>query len=137
MAARAAVNGLLGTDPQLNMLGFEPDTFWGSNALDSPDRTRPFSVIKWDDSPLSGGRSVYTVSIWFHIAKDSSRDYGKIDLAILRAKELMRSASHVSGEDGWSLTAATHLADSPDLFDDGYNSLTRYTQFRCACRNVE
>lgn len=137
MAARAAVTTLLATDPEMNMLGFDEDVFWGSNATDSPDRDRPFAVVKWDDVQLSGGRGVYLVSIWYHLSKEGVRDYGKIDMAILRTKELMKTAEHVSGEDGWSLTSATHVTDSPDMFDDGYNSLTRYTQFRCACRNVE
>lgn len=136
MAARAALFSLISTDAQIQLLGLSADSIFGSNATDSPRRDSMFAIIRWEDAPLSGGRSVYITSIWYHMPKEIERDYGKIDLAILRTKELMKGVEHLSGGDGWALTAATHLADSPDLYDDGYNSLTRYTQFRCACRNL-
>jgi len=136
MAARAAVVDILGTDPQLNMLGFEADAISSSNATDTPSRDKPFVVVHWDDMPLSGGRPVHMVSIWFHVPKDHEQDYGRIDMAIIRTTEIMTSAEHVEGDDGWSLTSASFTGASPDLLDDGYNSLTRYAQFRCACRNL-
>lgn len=136
MAARAAVVALQASDPQLNMLGIDIDVIYGSNSTDTPPRDRMFVVNKWDDVSSSGGLPVYTTTIWFHMPKDKELDYGKIDLAILRMKEIMKEAIHVEGADGWALVSATWVADSPDFPDDGYNSLTRYTQFRCACRNI-
>lgn len=135
MAARAAVVSLIATDPQMNMLGIDEEVVFGSNATDTPRRDRMFVVNKWDEVTSSGGLPVYVATIWFHVPRDMERDYGKIDVAILRMKEIMRSAEQVAGADGWVLAAATWVADSPDFPDDGYNSLTRYTQFRCACRN--
>lgn len=135
MAPRAAVVSLQAADPQLNMLGIDGEVIFGSNATDTPPRDRMFVVHKWS-AETSGGRVVPVVSIWIHVPKDMERDYGKIDLAILRTKEIMENAEQVEGADGWVLAAATWIADSPDFPDDGYNSLTRYTQFRCACRNI-
>lgn len=135
MAARAAVVKLQSEDPQMNMLGIDAAVIYGSNATDSPPRDRMFVVHKWE-TQVSGGKAVYVVSIWFHVPQEMERDYGKIDLAILRMKEIMEGAEQIEGADGWVLAAATWVADSPDYPDDGYNSLTRYTQFRCACRNV-
>lgn len=136
MAARAAVVSLVATDPQMNMLDIDDSVIFGSNATDTPPRDRMFVVMKWSETSRSGGLPVYDTTIWFHVPKDMELDYGKIDLAILRVKEIMKEAEHVEGADGWVLVAASWVADSPDFPDDGYNSLTRYAQFRCACRNV-
>lgn len=138
MAARAALATLIGTDPQMNMLGLDQESVFGSNATDSPPRTHMFAVIHWDDAPRQpGGLSKYMVTVWFHIPREVERDYGKIDLALLRIKELSRTLEQLEGADGWVLTAMSWQGSSPDLPDDGYNSLTRFAQFACACRNVE
>lgn len=136
MAARAALTTLISTDPQMNMLGIEASDVFGANATDTPARNRMFVVCRWEEVSKSAMMSVYTASVWFHIPKDMERDYGKVDLAILRMKELMKSVEHRIGSDGWSLVSASWTGDSPDQYDDGYNSLNRYTQFRCACRNI-
>jgi len=137
MAARAAVIKLQAEDEQMQLLGITADRIFGSNSTDTPVRNGLFSVHKWAENTKRGGLTTYTVSIWFHMPKDREKDYGKIDLAILRMKELMKEAEHVVGADGWVLVAASWISDSPDYPDDGYNTLTRYTQFRCACRNIE
>lgn len=137
MAARAALATLIGTDPQINMLGFEQDFVFGSNATDTPPRTHGFVVINWGDILRSaGGLQVYLATIWFHIPKERERDYAKIDNAVLRVKELASDVEQRMGADGWVLTAMTWIGSSPDLPDDGYNTLTRYAQVQCACRNA-
>lgn len=136
MAARAALATLISTDPQMNMLGIEEENVFGGNATDTPARDKMFVVCRWEEVSKSAMMSVYLASVWFHIPQEVERDYGKIDLAILRLKELMRTVEHLVGSDGWSLISASWTGDSADQFDDGYNSLNRYTQFRCACRNT-
>lgn len=137
MAARAALATLIGTDPQLNMLGLTLDAVFGSNATDTPPRGQMFAIVRWEDMPLQpGGLSKFMATVWFHIPRELERDYGKIDLAVLRVKELSKTVEQLAGADGWVLTAMTWQGASPDLPDDGYNSLTRYVQLACACRNV-
>lgn len=138
MAARAALATLIGTDPQMNMLGLVLGSVFASNSVDTPPRNAMFCVIHWDNvSRSSGGLARHPVTVWFHIPKEVERDYGKIDLACLRMQELSKSIEHVSGADGWTLTAMTWQGTSPDLPDDGYNTLTRYASLMCACRNTE
>lgn len=138
MSARAAIASLLGTDGQMNMLGIDEDVIFASNATDSPDRTRMFVVIRFDEVPKTGrGIGPSLATIWFHVPKEKEQDYGKIDLAMLRAKELMESVEHRDGDDGWRLTAPSWAGDSGDLFDDGYNTLTRYSSYRCAVKNLD
>lgn len=138
MAARAALRSLIGTDPQMNMLGIDEDVIFSSNATDTPDRSRMFVVTHWDEISRSpGGLSVHLVSVWFHVPQEKEIDYGNIDLALLRLKELMSSVEHRSGADGWVLVGASWSGSSPDGFDDGYNSVTRYGQYRCSCKNEQ
>lgn len=137
MAARAALATLIGNDSQMQMLGLDVESVHGSNATDTPDRSHMFCVVHWDDMPQQPrGLRKYLVSVWFHIPKEMERDYGKIDLAILRMEELSQTVEHLAGADGWILTAMTWLGASPDLPDDGYNSLTRFASLACACRNA-
>jgi hypothetical protein len=136
MAARAALASLISTDTQMNMLGIDQDVVFGSNATDTPSRSRLFVVCRWEEVSQSAMMSVYLASVWFHIPQEIERDYAKIDNAILRLKELLRAVEHRSGSDGWVLVSASWVGDSPDQFDDGYNSLNRYSQYRCACRNT-
>lgn len=137
MAARAALRSLIGTDAQMNMLGIEEEVIFSSNATDTPDRSRMFVVIRWDEiSRSAGGLSVHLASVWFHTPQEIEIDYGKIDLALLRLRELMDEVEQRTGADGWVLVAASWSGSSPDGFDDGYNSVTRYAQYRCSCRNV-
>lgn len=136
MAARAALVTLIAEDAQMNMLGIDEDVIFGSNATDSPPRNRLFVVCRWEEVSKSAMQSNYLASVWFNIPKEMERDYAKLDLAILRLKELMRTVEHRVGSDGWSLVSASWITDSADQYDDGYNSLNRFSQFRCACRNT-
>lgn len=137
MAARAALASLIGTDAQMNMLGLDEPSVFASNATDTPPRGHMFAVIHWDDVlRSSGGLARNNVSIWFHIPREVERDYAKIDLAVLRMRELCREVENRMGADGWVLTAMSWQGSSPDLPDDGYNSLTRFASIVCACRNV-
>jgi hypothetical protein len=136
MAARAALVSLIATDPQMNMLGIQTSDVFGGNATDSPPRNKMFVVCRWEEVSKSAMQSNYLASVWFHVPQEMERDYGKIDIAVTRMKELMRTVEHRNGSDGWSLVAASWITDSADQYDDGYNSLNRYTQFRCACRNI-
>jgi hypothetical protein len=137
MAARAALATLIGSDPQINMFGFEQDYVFSSNATDSPPRDRCFVVINWGGIIRSaGGLRIYPASIWFHVPEEIEQDYARIDNAMMRIGELCNATEQIVGEDGWRLTAMSWVGDSPDLFDDGYNTLTRYAQVQCSCRNV-
>lgn|SRR5882757_1400302 len=138
MSARAAIASLLGTDSQMNMLDIDETVIYASNATDSPDRTRMFLVVRFEEVGKSfPGVGPSRVAIWFHVPKEKEQDYGKLDLLMLRTKELMQSVEHRDGADGWRLTAPTWDGDSGDLFDDGYNTLTRYSTYRCAVRNLD
>lgn len=129
MTARAAVYSLLSTDPVLEDLGFEK--VYASNSIDSPDEYK-FLVIRWEErtffTPEHGPQSM---TVWAHTR---DRDYGDIDRALQRVRELLTSAIHLAGDDGWVLTQADWSGDSSDLVDDGFHTLTRNSSFRTVSR---
>lgn len=135
MSARAAIAGAIVNDSQIQMLGYIQSDVYGPNAIDTPSRDRHFMVVRWEEILQTiKGKGPEVVSIWVHGPKELTRDYGLIDATVTRLKEILMAAEHVSGADGWTLTAASYVGASGDLFDDGYNSLCRWIRFRCACR---
>lgn len=124
MAPRAAVHSLLEEDADLLALGVE--TVYGSNAVDTPDETL-FIVVRWDASTAAfKTRGSDRCSIWVH---DKNRDYGRINAALRRVKDLLTDTTHRVGADGWTLTTAEWNGEGPDLFDGGFNTITRFSDF--------
>jgi hypothetical protein len=130
MAARSALFNLLDGDTRLVELGFS--VVYTQNSVDTPMESR-FIVIRWEqpDARAFGTKAPDRATVWFH---DKDRDYGQIDLGIERVKEIVRDAVHVSGGDGWVLTQAHWNTDGPDLFDDGFGTVTRWTDITVISR---
>lgn len=129
MTARGALQTLLETDAELTALGVQ--AVYPTNAVDTPPEDF-FLIIRWDPTTMAfksvgSGR----VQIWAH---DRSRDYGRITDALKRLKDLLPATVHRAGADGWTLTTAEWLGEGPDLFDGGYNTVTRYADFTVVSR---
>lgn len=133
MNARAAVHQLLSSDAMLATLGVEG--VFAANSADSEDVAGLgcFLVVRWEDSLRAfGTRAQVPLVVWAH---DHGRDYGqRIQPALERVKDLLGGAVHLAGADGFTLTLAEWQGDSGDLFDDGYNTITRYSTFGAVSR---
>lgn len=133
MAARAALHSLIALDPKLgdDPEGIGVQNVYAANSVDTPPESL-FIIIKWEPSELAFKSVGYDrVSIWVH---DTNRDYGRINEVLRRLKELLPDTVHREGEDGWTLTTAEWRSEGPDLFDSGYNTVTRYTEFTVISR---
>jgi|GEM_PF-5951742 len=129
MPARAAVYDLLSGDETIAELGVTG--VYPTQSVDTPSDDR-FLIIRNDAKQLSfGRRGPETCSIWAH---DRSGDYGQIDKILERVKDLLEGAIHRAGSDGWILTTASWLGDGPDLYDPGYNTVTRWSDFKTVSR---
>lgn len=138
MAPRAAVRQLLGNDLEMNSLGITLPRIFDSNALDTPARDGRWIITNYEDDVRAFGiigAKLLTVRVYQ--AKEAGIDYGQIDAAILRVKELLTSAEQLAGEDGWVLTQATWQGGSPDVFDDTFQAIVKYCQFKIAARKEE
>lgn len=128
MTARVAVQVLLETDSILSGIGV--GAVYGANSVDTPPEDL-FLTVHWDErSVVFSQHGPDTLVVWAH---DRQRDYGRIDQVIKRMIEIFEDAVHVSGADG-TLTSARWTGTSRDLFDDGYNTVTKNVSFAALSR---
>lgn len=129
MTARAAVHTLVSTDVEIGDIGVQ--NTYAANSVDSPPEEL-FVIIKWEPTTKAfKKRGIDRVTVWVH---DRQRDYGRIDSVLARLKDLLPDAVHVAGTDGWTLTTADWLGEGPDLFDSGYQTVTRWAEFSVVSR---
>ena len=84
-------------------------------------------MIRWlPTRPVFKSTGADQVAIWIH---DTQRDYGRINDALHRLRQIVPEAVHLLGGDGWRLTCAEWAGESGDLFDAGYETCTRYVEF--------
>ena len=128
MTARAAVQTLLETDPILSGIGV--GAVYAANSVDTPPEDL-FMTVHWEDRAIAfKQRGPETLVVWVH---DRQRDYGRIDAAIERMIMILEAAVHLPGADG-TLTTARWTGTSRDLFDDGYNTVTKNVSFAAVSR---
>lgn len=123
MTIREQVYATLTNDAQLQADGIGPDTVWNIEAPDNPDRGKPFVVTAWAESPpVFGRRHRRELLVWAH---DDSADYARIDRILNRVQELLVALVHEGG-----VTVVDFTGGSPDLYDDGFHTITRNYGFR-------
>lgn len=137
MAPRAALRSLLGDDAEMTSYDLPAAHLYSSAAPDSPPRTHRWGVLRWMDATKAYGLTSYLpMEVWLYQPHELGRDYGVLDLAVVRAKELLTQAEQVAGADGWTLCGATWEYSSSDLTDDGFAALVRFVRFRVVGRPV-
>jgi hypothetical protein len=132
--SRAAVFSLISTDTSMHTIGFSAGAVYASNAADDPPDQ--FIIIHWEDMPtttLGSSRNFgpQNLTVWFH---DRQRTYERVNAGIDRLKTVMAGVIHLPGSDGWTITQADWQGDTGDLWDDGYETLTRNTSYRIVTR---
>ena len=124
--SRAAIQTALSAAP-----GLPSGQSWGAHALDTPQEF-PFIVTRWEDkTPAFGLIGPQNLTIWVH---DEPGDYTRINVLLEWIKATLTAMIHVSGSDGSIVTQVDWTGDSPDLFDDGWNTITRNATFRIISR---
>lgn len=137
MTARAALAEILYTDQAMEDLGYSSANVFSSNAVDTPTQLKQFIVITDEGTEKTFGTTgPVTVNYWVHLSRQLGADYSDIDLALLRIRELLVGAVQYAGTDGWVLTGASWVDQSRDLSDDVFNTITKFTTFRAAMRNM-
>jgi len=129
MSARAALQTLLEEDETLLDLGV--GAVYPTNSVDTPAEDL-FIVIVWQPTAAAfGSTGTDRFTVWCH---DKQRDYGRINDVLAHLKTLVPEQVHLVGADGWVLSTASWLGEGPDLYDGGYETLTRYADFQGVSR---
>ena len=118
--AASAVPGSLGA------LGVVPEAVGAAESVDSP-RSHPFITTRWGNVSVGVGPShIQLLDVWVH---DDSRDYLRIDGILNRVKALLEAIESMHFTEGW-ITQIEWQGSSPDLRDDGYDTVTRNSTFK-------
>lgn len=129
MSARAALQTLLEGDSVLQAIGV--GAVYPTNSVDTPEEDL-FVIIRWDPTTVAfGAHGTDRFTVWAH---DKEKDYGRITQVLNRCRVLIPAQTHLRGADGWVLTTADWLGEGPDLYDGGYETLTRYADFQAVSR---
>lgn len=93
--------------------------------VDTP-KSRPFINLRWGvTTPGLDRVQVRTLEIWVH---DKPNDYTRIDEIIIRLRVVLGSLIGSSNGSG-HVVGVEWTGDSPDLVDDGHDTITRTASF--------
>ncbi|ABD58438.1 gp22 [Mycobacterium phage PBI1] len=138
--SRAAVLDALRADVALGQM-LVPSNILTNYSKEGPPNhlaPGPFAVIRWGGKTIDPAvnRGPRDVNIWVHIPQRQSTDYTRIDRILKRTKEIMLSLEDVAGADGAHLVSTRFLAESDDLVDPGFETITRYATFSVLSRST-
>jgi len=121
--------GILSSDSALAGLGYGEENVYANGAPDSPPEVGDvWLVLNWgEEAPgLRGQRGrtragVWALTIWFY---DRQRDYGTINSAIKRTRDVMDAI-----EQSGSVLCTSWQGDGVDGFDDVYQAAFRTSTY--------
>lgn len=123
MTIRETIYSAITTDPQLQALKIDSTSVWNIESVDNPARGKPFLVTAWaDDRNVWGRPGRRDLLVWAH---DEGGDYARIDAILERVRILLVAMIHQGG-----VTLVEFTGGSPDLYDDGFRTITRNYGFR-------
>jgi len=131
MALQQFLYDLLKSDPALNSIGYTEEGLFAAESPDSPRANlSKWIVIRWGVVAPAIARDVRSrgrdVTIW---AYNREPDFGPINNALNRINDLLLSLGTVDTGSGW-ITEAVDTGSSEDLYDDGYQAVTRNWSYR-------
>jgi hypothetical protein len=104
-----------------------------------PSKTAPFIIIKWQESMnftqtytgMSNGldRAPRVLLVQAHIPKEKSTSFSRIDKILDRIDEALLPLEQVADGKGKTITCVRKAGRGSDLFDEGYNTITRQATY--------
>jgi hypothetical protein len=129
--SRAAFFEALVADPTLNGYGINDETvFHNWSAEERPTNATPFIILRWGEEakPLWGSeveRGPRQLVVWVHWPAEVTNDFDKINVVLDQIDVVARDLRDVPGSDGYTLSFVEVGGRSPDLTDDGFNTIMR------------
>lgn len=132
--SRAAVVDLLGADSilqseyQITSAAIFPTLTMQGSRRPPVDADGYFLILRWEETLDTIG-DIQVLTIWAHRSRSAGIDFKAIRDILLRCKDVLQSAMHVTGSDGDVLTQARYKGMGPDVADEGYDTITKYAVF--------
>lgn len=137
--SRAAIFQALAHDSALNLLGITEDSIFPNYSLDErPVNDGPFLILRWGAGNGRFWDSVKSprgLNVWAHYPVEVTTDHVEVDKVLNRVDSVLLSLEQVSGEDGETLTSVRSTGSSPDMKDEGFQTISRYNSYDILSRN--
>lgn len=140
--SRAAIYDALLADSRLITIGLDTNSVLVNYDGDQRPSDTTFLVISWnpEDPALRGDdvfeRTFKNITIWIHIYREVSTDFGRIDAIIKILDDILTSMIHVAGADGYTVSCVEPAAISRDMRDDSYQTICRSRSYRILSRET-
>ena len=134
--SRAAFYDALVGDSTLNSYGVNSDTVFHSwSSEQRPSDTTPFVILRWEDEgkpiwqsePQRGPRNL---TLWVHCPLAITNDFNRLTAVLDRIDKVVTELRDVAGNDGYTLSFVQLGGRSPDLVDDGFETITRNASYQ-------
>lgn len=140
--SRAAIYDALLDDQRLIDLGIDASSLLVNYDGDQRPNDTLFIVITWnpEDNAFSGDdvvqRRFKNATIWFHIYREESTDFKRIDDVMDIVDDIYSNMIHVAGVDGQTVTLIETAGRSRDMRDDIYQTICRSGTYRILSRET-
>lgn len=131
MSGRAAFFDALVADPILSAMNINDETvFHNWSNEERPTNATPFVILRWGvqgrppfgwDSPKASEQ----VTVWVHWPREVTNDFEKLEKVLDAIDDVCREMRDLPGNDNYTLSFVDIGGRSPDLTDDGFNTITK------------
>lgn len=136
--SRAAFFNALISNPILNAIGLTQDTiFHNYSSEERPSDSTPFVIFRWGDTLAPRWQTVKSpeqLTIWIHWPAELTSDYSKLINIFDEIDSVAKNLRDVPGSDGYTLSFVTIGGRSGDLFDEGFNTITKNASYELHSR---
>lgn len=127
--ARAAVYSALKNQHTLQAMNVKVLPNYSS---DTPPSTKyPFLILRWEETALRAGvrRGPTILTIWAHCPRSHSTDYSLLDAILSVVEYTLVHLEQEEGNDGQTVTTIIATGRGGDLFDPGFDTITKNSAF--------
>jgi hypothetical protein len=134
--SRQAVYQAIVNDSILNDLRISQSNVFSNYTKDTtPVRGDPFVILRWEERPMRGNmQGPQILTVWAHWPKEDSTDYSLLDAILQGIINVLKPMEHVDGEDGNIVTSIRFTGWGRDLFDPGFDTITKNIAFEVQFR---
>lgn len=101
-------------------------------SMETAPRDGLFIILRWGSQNVTPGIKTgpETLTVWVHQPREHGSDYTVVRQILRRVQQVLEGLEHVAGADNLSVTSIDYQGDSGNLFDPGFQTITRNSTYR-------
>lgn len=125
-----AVAQALRDDPYLQSQGVAEHVY-PDYSMDVAPRDGLFIILRWGSQNVTSGINLgpETLTVWVHQPREHGTDYTKVRQILRRVQQVLEGLEHVAGGDDLSVTSVKFQGDSGNIYDPGFQTITRNSTY--------